>query len=204
MDIKGKVITADALLTQVSVANYIVKERNADYVFIAKNNQPTLKEDIEALELTSRKCDYTTVDKGHGRLEIREIWVSSEINDYVEFPHVQQVFTIRRHFEYLKSGKTFTELAHGVTSQDEKKASPQKILKQNRGHWSIENKTHYRLDVTFNEDKSTIRDLNGPMVMTFLRRFSTGILNILGYKNHRRTYKKFWAKPHLAISLIVT
>ncbi len=204
LDIEGKVITADALLTQTKIADYIVDDRGADFVFTVKENQPTLRSDIEALDLVKRRCDFVTVDKGHGRLETREIWVSSKLNDYVKFPHVSQVFTIRRHFEYLKnSKKNFTEVVHGITSQSVEKATPEKILKQNREHWSIENKTHHVLDVSFNEDRSTIRHLNGPLVITLLRRFAIGLHNILNLKNHKKVFRKFWAKPHLPISLVV-
>ena len=61
LNIEGKVITADSLLTQKDISNYIVKERNADFVFTVKDNQPTLKEDIEQLNLTEEPCEYETI-----------------------------------------------------------------------------------------------------------------------------------------------
>jgi len=69
VEIAGKVITADALLTQKVIAEYLVNERGADFVFTVKENQPTLKRTIEALDLTAQRCDYETTDKGHGRLD---------------------------------------------------------------------------------------------------------------------------------------
>ena len=71
--IECKVITADALLTQTEISDYIVKERRADFVLTVKDNQPTLKKDIETLNLTSKQCDYEMTEKGHGRIETRRI-----------------------------------------------------------------------------------------------------------------------------------
>lgn len=203
LNIEGKVITADSLLTQKDISNYIVKERNADFVFTVKDNQPTLKEDIEQLNLTEEPCEYETITKGHGRIETRRIWCSSLLNDYVNFPNVKQVFCIEREVFNVKKDKTTTEGVYGITSQSAEKASPEKVLSQNRKHWSIENKVHYVLDVTFDEDRSRIRSLNGPMVMTSLRRFAISLLRLHGETNISQAFRKLWAKPHLAIRMAI-
>jgi len=204
LDIEGKVITADALMTQKEVSNYIVKERNADFVFIVKDNQPTLKKDIEDLNLMSHKSDYETINKGHGRIETRNIRCSSLLNEYVDFPNVSQVFCIERVVENIKKETITRETVFGVTSQSSSKASPEKILSQNRRHWGIENKVHYVLDVTFDEDRSQIRNLNGPMVMTCLRRFALSLLRLNGERNIAQACRKLWAKPHLAIRMAIS
>lgn len=123
MDLEGKVVTAYALLTQVKIANYIDEERKADYVF--KDNQPTLKSHIETLNLKEKPCDHKTVDKGHGRIEIRKIHCSTQQNDLIEFPHVAQVFCIEREVFRVKKEKTTTEVVYGITSQSPDKASPE-------------------------------------------------------------------------------
>ncbi len=201
VEIAGKVITADALLTQKEIAEYLVKERGADFVFTVKANQPTLKRNIEALALRARRCDAETIDKGHGRLEIRRIWCDHSLNASVTFPHVQQVFCIEREVTYLKKGLTTVEAVSGVTSQSTEKAVPEKILAQNRKHWSVENKQHYVLDVTFDEDRSQIRSLNGPMVMTCLRRSAISLLRMKGITNIAQAFRWLWAKPHVAIRM---
>lgn len=201
VEIEGKVITADALLTQKEIAEYLVNERGADFVFTVKGNQPTLKHDIEALDLTTQRCDEETIDKGHGRITTRRIWCDDSLNAYVNFPHVQQVFCIEREVTYLKKGITTLETVSGVTSQSTEKASPKKILSQNRKHWSVENKQHYVLDVTFDEDRSQIRSLNGPMVMTCLRRYAISLLRMQGHTNIAQAFRLLWAKPHLAIRM---
>lgn len=180
-----------------------MKERGADFVFIVKDNQPALRKDIEDMNLTEQECDYEITEKGHGRIETRRIWCSSLLNDYVDFPNVNQVVCIEREVLKIKKETTTKERAYGITSQSSDKASPEKILSQNRKHWSIENKIHYVLDVTFDEDRSRIRNLNGPMVMTCLRRFAISLLRLNGESNIAKAFRKFWAKPHLAIRLAI-
>lgn len=201
IEIAGKVITADALLTQKAIAEYLVNERGAEFVFTVKENQPTVKRAIEALELTAQRCDYETTDKGHGRITTRRIWCAHSLNASVPFPHVQQVFCIEREVTHLKKGLTTVEAVYGVTSQSTEKAWPAKILAQNRKHWSVENKQHYVLDVTFDEDRSQIRSLNGPMVMTCLRRYAISLLRMKGQTNIAQAFRWLWAKPHLAIRM---
>ena len=102
----------------------------------------------------------------------------------------------------MEKKKTTLEQAIGITRQTKKKASPEKILLQNRKHWSIENKMHYVLGVTFDEDRSQIRKLNGPlgpkgpMVMTCLRRYAISLLRLKGKKNIAQAFRNLWAKPH--------
>jgi len=201
LEIAGKVITADALLTQKAIAEYLVDERGADFVFTVKENQPTVKRTIAALGLRARRCDADTTEKGHGRLTTRRIWCDNSLKASVKFPHVQQVFCIEREVTYLKKGITTVEVVYGITSQSPEKAGPAKILAQNRKHWSVENKQHYVLDVTFDEDRSQIRSLNGPMVMTCLRRYAISLLRIKGHTNIAQTFRWLWAKPHIAIRM---
>jgi len=86
LDIDGHTITGDALLTQHKLARYLIS-RHAHYVFIAKDNQPTLAEDIRVLFENHESADYTEPFKlSHGRLESRSIWVSSKLNGYLNFP----------------------------------------------------------------------------------------------------------------------
>ena len=71
----------------------------------------------------------------HGRLERRSIWASAEINDYVRFPGVGQVFAVRREVTELRTGERRAETAYGVTSLRSEAAAPKRLLELNRGHW---------------------------------------------------------------------
>ena len=159
-DIAGRTVTADALLTQRALASYLLG-RGADYLFTVKGNQPNLLSDIRLLldENISRRTPDFAVESPkpeHGRRERRSVWVSSELNDYVRFPDVGQVFAVRRETVEVKSGKRRCEIAYGVTSLTSEVASPQRLLALNRGHWTIEVNHHVR-DKLFDEDACLAR-----------------------------------------------
>ncbi len=153
IDIAGKDITADALLTQRKLATYVVA-RQGHYHFTVKGNQPTLQSDITLLFQDRGAPDHVEVTPpDHGRIETRRIWCSCALNDYLDFPHVGQVFMIEREAFHKKDGKTTFESVVGVTSRPPEQADPKRVLATNRGHWAVESH-HYLLDWNFNEDRS--------------------------------------------------
>jgi predicted transposase YbfD/YdcC len=177
ISIKGKNITADALLTQKKFAVYLVEQRKAHYFFSVKLNQPTLKEDIEFyFENVNRCADFSNNFEGHGRSEMRRIWTTPDLKGYLNFPNVEQAFKIERIFRDKKTGKVSEETVFGITSRTEEEADAEKILQIVRGHWSIENSCHYILDWNYDEDRSRIRTGNGPENMTCLRRLAISII----------------------------
>jgi predicted transposase YbfD/YdcC len=177
IDIEGKDVTADALLTQRAIAEYLVTDRHAHYHFTVKGNQRGVLEDV-VLWFQDRKepdfVQYTPPD--HGRIEIRKIWTTAELNDYLTFPHVGQAFVIERHATDKKTGEHSCEIAYGVTSRRVDEANPERVLNVNRGHWTIENSCHYILDWNYDEDRSRIRTGYGPENITRLRRFAIGVI----------------------------
>lgn len=170
----GKDVTADAMHTQRALAEFLVAER-AHYHFTAKGNQPTLERDIALAFAQRQAAHFTDTDVGHGRIETRRIWCSSQLNGYLDFPHVGQVFLIEREVTQKNTGKTTCEIALGLTSRPASEASPARLLEINRGHWQIE-AMHYLLDWNYDEDRNRIRTGFGPENMTRLRRFAIGIL----------------------------
>lgn len=175
VEIKGRDITGDALLTQRALASYIV-EQQAHYHFTAKGNQPLLTRDIALLFETRGAPDFVEVTPSdHGRIETRRIWRSTALNAYINFPHVGQVFLIERESIQKKTGEQAREIALGLTSRTPQEASPQRLLAVNRGHWSIES-VHYIIDWNYDEDRSRIRTGFGPENVSRLRRLAVGIL----------------------------
>jgi len=174
-DIAGKDVTADALLTQRTLADHIVAH-GAHYHFTVKGNQPTLQSDI-ALYFDKRGApDYSEpACLDHGRIASRHIWCTTELNGYLNFPHVAQAFVIERETINKKSGQRSNEIALGITSSPPEQASPERLLKINRGHWRIES-THYIIDWNYDEDRGRIRTGQGPENVTRLRRFAVGLL----------------------------
>jgi predicted transposase YbfD/YdcC len=179
INIQGKDITSDALLTQRKLASFLVG-RGAHYHFTAKGNQATLNTDIALLFENRKEPDFVEITPpDHGRIETRRIWCSVALNEYLDFPHVGQVFLIEREVVYKKSGKITHEIALGVTSRTPEQANPERILKVNRGHWTIENRCHYVIDWNFDEDRSRIRTGHGPENITRLRRFAVGVIQFI-------------------------
>ena len=184
IDLEGKEVSADALLTQRKLADYLVRERKAHYHFTVKGNQPGILQDLE-LYFQDRGhphfVEHTPPD--HGRIETRKIWTTTELNHYLNFPHVGQAFLVERHCTEKKTGETSREIAYGLTSRTPQQADPQRVLKVNRGHWTIENSCHYILDWNYDEDRSRIRTGHGPENITRLRRFAIGVIKSHGARS---------------------
>jgi predicted transposase YbfD/YdcC len=184
IDIEGKDVTADALLTQRKIAEYLVKERHAHYHFTVKGNQRGVLEDVALLFQDRKKPDFVQyAPPDHGRIETRKIWTTTELNDYLDFPYVGQAFVIERHAIEKKSGLRTCEIAYGITSRTAEQADPERVLNVNRGHWTIENSCHYILDWNYDEDRSRIRTGYGPENITRLRRFAIGVIKSKGVRS---------------------
>jgi predicted transposase YbfD/YdcC len=177
-------VSADALLTQRKLADYLVTQRKAHYHFTVKGNQPGVLEDLELYFRDRGKPHFVEqTPPDHGRIETRKIWTTSELNDYLDFPHVGQAFVVERHAHDKKSGASSVEVAYGITSKTPAQADPQRVLKINRQHWTIENSCHYILDWNYDEDRSRIRTGHGPENITRLRRFAIGVIKSKGARS---------------------
>jgi predicted transposase YbfD/YdcC len=188
IDIEGKDVTADALLTQRTIADYLVG-RKAHYHFTVKKNQPTLHQDIKLFFQDRGEPDFVAYDPpDHGRIEFRKIWTTTALNGYLDFPQVGQAFVIERHALDKKSGKESPlpkeeeKIAYGVTSRRPEEANAERVLTINRGHWTIES-CHYMIDWNYDEDRSRIRTGYGPENVTRLRRFAIGIIKAKGVRS---------------------
>lgn len=120
----------------------------------------------------------------------------------MDFPHVGQVFFIRREVTHLKKNKETCEMAYGITSLTPEDAPPERLLELNRMHWGIENRLHWVRDETFREDRSQIRTGNAPRVMATLRNLVTTILRRCGATNIAKTVRCLSYKTYLALKVI--
>lgn len=121
-----------------------------------------------------------TINARHGRIERRILYTSVRLNDYVDWPQVGQALCVDRRRIRKKTGTVMSQERHFyVTSLTSQRAKPVDLLALCRGHWTIENKSHYVRDVTFSEDASQVRKGALPpvmaafrnLVLTALRRF---------------------------------
>jgi predicted transposase YbfD/YdcC len=203
IDIQGMDISADALLTQRQLAEYLVTERKAHYYFTVKGNQPGLLQDLELYFNDRGKphfVEHTTCD--HGRIETRKIWITTELNSYLDFPHVGQAFVIERHCIEKKTGESSLDIAYGVTSRTPKQADPQRVLSVNRGHWTIENSCHYIIDWNYDEDRSRIRKGYGPENITRLRRFAIGVIKSKGVRSVAQKMRQLTLNTRLVLDYL--
>lgn len=200
-DLKDKVVTTDALLTQTGIAQHIL-DRGGHYVMTVKDNQKHLHEAVrlhfdhlfELRPETAPDCSTVTGDETdahrkapkiqHGRSEFRGIWVTDQLNGYLRaefgFPGIAQVFCIRRRVKrYRKKRLTAEsgEISVGITSLSAEQADAEALLGYVRGHWTIE-AVHRILDEAnnWNEDRCRIRTGYGAENMTALRRLAIAII----------------------------
>ena len=173
--LKGCIVTTDAMGCQTAIAEKI-REQGGDYVLGLKGNQGTLHAEAvnffeQALDVGAEEasCSYAkTIEKDHGRIEEREIWVTSDLEwleGMGEWKGLQSLVCVQatRH----EKGKTTCEKRYYISSLASTADRMGQIIRQ---HWSIENKLHWHLDVSFNEDKSKIRAGNGAENFSLLKR----------------------------------
>jgi predicted transposase YbfD/YdcC len=181
LQLKDATVTVDAMGCQRAIAEKIVK-RQGHYVFSLKGNQSTLHEDVQTFmdDLISNdsteQCDYyETVEKSHGRIEIRKCWSCWDI-DWLTRRHDWAGLSSMATVECTRTvnGKTSTERRYFISSHSGKQA--QKIATLIRNHWRVENEQHWTLDVSFNEDQCRVRIENAAENLSRIRRISLVLL----------------------------
>lgn len=202
LNLEGKVVTADAMHTQVKNATFVVEEKKADYIFQVKQNQEVLFETIRNLPEDVFSHKFNTIEKGHGRIEKRAIQSTTAIVGETEFPYVAQAIRVYRHFTEIKTGKISEETSYYITSISPEKAGDKRLLKLIRSHWSIENSLHYVRDVTFGEDRSQIKTGSAPRVFATMRNLAIAILRLNGVKNIAKGLRNLVRKSGQAVELI--
>jgi predicted transposase YbfD/YdcC len=186
----GVLMTGDAMFTQRELSIQIV-EAGGDYLWLVKDNQPSLRNDIELLfapEYVSAgwsapAVDFTTartIECGHGRLEERLLTASSLLADYSDWPYLAQVFKLEYRATDLLTGKLTIAVRYGVTSAPNQVLDARGLLKATRGHWGIETGLHSRRDGSFGEDGMRTRTGQAPHVLATLNNVALGLLGERG------------------------
>ena len=204
--LQGRVVTTDALLTQKTVAAQIV-DQGGDYVLPVKGNQELTLEAIAYWFDSPAPYAYPNdenqvIEKQHGRLTRWQIETSTALNAYLDWPQLAQVFKITCHVTFPKTGQTRTQLRYGITSLTSEQATPADLLAFARQHWAIENGLHWVRDVTFAEDRSTLRVGCTHQVMAIFRNLTISLLHLQGYSQIASTLRRFAANPDLALALL--
>ena len=182
LDIKGAIVTLDAMGCQRAIAAKIL-ERGADYLVTLKANQGKKHSAVEELCATtcfSRSPTHRPVhdefDDGHGRLVRRRVFVCPDavaLEPLRDWPGLKSVLTVETIRGVNGSGKIEAEIRYFLSSSDDQ---PEILAKAIRQHWQIENSLHWVLDVTFNEDHCRIRDRNAVQNFSLLRKIAINLV----------------------------
>lgn len=182
--VSGCIVTIDAMGCQKEIAQQII-EQDGDYVFGLKGNQGTLHREVEesfthaqASHFEEIEHDYhKTVDKGHGRIEIREYWTISD-SEYITYLNAQRNWKGLRSIGMVRSQRRSGE----QVSQETRyyiislSGNAREFGQAVRGHWGIENSLHWVLDIAFREDESRMRKDFSPQNFAVLRHMALNLL----------------------------
>ena len=186
VDLRNAVVTADAAHAQRDTAEYIAGERESDYFLFLKGNQPSLQRAVfDAFQQEGpREPDHTELDRGHGRIVRRSIWVA-DAGD-LDFPRAVRIARIRRDGYDSDGQPTSKEIVHAVTSLAAGQADAAGLAGIARGQWGIES-VHWIRDTAYAEDASTGYAGEGPQVMATLRNLAISLLYLSGVTEITRT-----------------
>ncbi len=181
LEIKHSIVSIDAMGTQKKIATKIV-EKEADYVLALKENHPTMEKEVSEYFQSGLKENFKNTkvqyrkqeEKGHGRIEKREYWLSSDISwlsQGKDWTKLRSIGMVRS--EVRVKEKTSVEYRYYISSI---KNAPKLFEEAVRGHWSIETSCHWILDVAFREDESRARQGHAAENFSILRKIGLNLL----------------------------
>ncbi len=181
LEIKGCIVTIDAMGCQKEIARQIV-DQEADYVLALKGNQGNLREDVEMFFEHAQQCDfkdiphqvYETTDGDHGRVEVRRYVTVSDLDwleERAKWKNLNLIGMVQseRHI----GDKITRETRYYISSLPN---DVKRFASTVRDHWTIENQLHWVLDIAFREDDNRVRDRNAAANLAILRRFALSLL----------------------------
>jgi predicted transposase YbfD/YdcC len=185
LDLDGATVTVDAIGCQREVAGEVT-DRGGRYVLALTGNQPTLHAKVKALLDEAILDDFAgmshgrhqTTDGGHGRVEVRRAWVTDEVHWLgaellARWPGLASVAAVECD-RAAAGGARAVERRYFITSLPGTDAAA--VLAAVRGHWAVENKLHWQLDVSFREDECRVRKGHGAENLSRLRRVALNLL----------------------------
>lgn len=214
VDLRNKVVIGDALHTQRQLSIQIGKS-GGNYVWTVKGNHPQLLQDLQdwfddkVPLLPGQGCppkdfqSVTLTSKGHGRLEVRTLTTSSQLNDFLDWPFLQQVFQLKRTVSISRTGKIRQETVFGITSLAAEHASPAQLLEMLRSYWHIENSLHYPRDVTLHEDQTRFKKHSAAHNMAIINNLLLSLIAKSHFPFVPSARRFFAAHPDKALTLLL-
>lgn len=203
LPVAGRVVTSDALHTHADFMQITHNQRGYS-VYTVKLNQPTLYANLATYFADPLAvCQQAdTWDRRRGRVEHRVIRVSTEMNVYLaaDWPLVAQVAQLTR--TITCKGHTSTEVVYLITDLGPTQAAPLRLLSLVRGHWGIENRSHYVRDVSFQEDHCRLRSGNAPQLLAAFRNLAISFIHRSGTSQICATRRAFSYHPEQTLALL--
>ena len=202
--LKGALVSIDAIATNAAIAEAIIGQ-GADYLLAVKANQPTLRAEVEAAFAAAEARIETRVDldKGHGRIEERRMSVLREVDwlagerrfpGELRLPRLACLLSAEARVE--TAGRSRSETRYFVSSRALTAAEAAEAV---RGHWAIENRLHWVLDVAFGDDQSRLRKGHGARNMATVRHFALNLVRAAADKRSIKSRRKLagWSPEYL-------
>lgn len=192
LDLKAATVTIDAMGCQKTIAQQI-RDQGGHYLLAVKDNQPSLFEHVafyftEAIAAGWEGLPHVTcqsTDGDHGRLELRRCWAIADVGwlkgQGQDWPDLRGLVCVECDREVF-GGKHSVERRYFITSHDPRQVGAQFLLDAVRGHWGIENRLHWCLDVCFREDESRVRTGHAAENLSRIRRLALNLLRRLATK----------------------
>lgn len=177
LDISGSIVVADALHCKKKSAEMVIEEKG-DYLFVVKDNEPTLREEIELFVQNEELEQYTRKELNGGRIEKRTAYTTTKTDWLQGKEKWKNLSTIGAiHTEFTKNRKSSSEWHYYISSR---KLKPEELLKHARLEWAVES-MHWLLDVHFQEDKTKVWDMNVQQNLNIMRKIALNLAR--EYKN---------------------
>lgn len=213
VELRGKIILADAMHTQRKLCRQIGQAGGA-YLLTVKENQPKLYQEVAMLfsfpQPHAYLLDYQTVhktNKGHGRMEKRTLTAVSLLPGEIDWPYLTQVFRLESTFSFIRKGqvvRTEHKVRYGLTSLSRSQAQASRLLSLKRQYWQIETGLHYRRDITFHEDATRMSHPHATRNLTTVHNTILSLFARLGCDNAAQTRRRLGADLRLAFSLLIS
>ena len=197
--LKGALVSIDAIATNAAIAQAIAAQ-GADWLLAVKANQPTLRTEVEAAFAAAEDLETRVdLDKGHGRIEERRTAVLREtgwLEGGRRFPGELRLPGTACLIRAETAGRTRSDTRYFISSRA---LDPERAADAIRGHWAIENRLHWVLDVTFGDDQSRLRKGHGARNMATVRHFALNLVRAAADRRSIKSRRKLagWSPDYL-------
>jgi predicted transposase YbfD/YdcC len=204
---KGRILTSDAAQSYHKFGRR-VQRLGGDVIVFIKDNTPATRADLELFFEDSQAdrrtwLSYEQIEKGHGRLERRQITTSPDLNDSLrrDWGEVGQVFRLER--ERTSRDKHSVEVVYGWASLSQEGCTPQRLAQMIRAHWAVENRLHWRRDATLGEDRCGVRFPPVAQMLAVLNSVVLSLMDVHHVPNVARQLRRFASHPDEALAWVL-